>query len=179
MTSPADVAGRYNTLAKAQGWRSTCYAVLEFKNHDLSDLLAIWRRIAPAGAIPRRKELTPRMLRAHLTDIAIYERSRSADGRERYRMRVVGARYGSVIGDFSGRYLDETVESKFLKRWHAAPNAVIEARTPLRFVSRTETVDKPFITGEYLMAPLIGDGGEIDTVISGATFGPTITPLRR
>jgi len=179
MTSPADAADRYNALAKAQGWRSTCHAALEFKAHALSDLLAIWRRIAPPDGIPRRKELTPRMLRAHLTDIAIYERSRSADGRERYRMRVIGARYSSVIGDFGTKYFDETVPAKFLRRWHAAPNTVIEAGAPLRFVSRTETVDKPFITGEYMMAPLLGDGGEIDTVISGAAFGPTITPQRR
>ncbi len=62
-------------------------------------------------------------------------------------MRVIGARYGSVIGVFGTKYFDETVPAKFLKRWHAAPNAVIEAGAPLRFVSRTETVDKPFITG--------------------------------
>jgi len=179
MTSPAYVADRYNALATAQGWRSACYAALEFKNDALSDLLAIWRRVAPSGGIPRRKELTPRLLRAHLADIAIYERSRSADGRERYRMRVTGARYSSVIGDFSGRYLDETVPPSVLTRWHAAPNAVIAAGAPLRFVSRTETVDKPFITGEYMMAPLIGDSGAVDTVIAGAAFGPTITPQRR
>ena len=179
MTSPAYVADRYNALAKAQGWRSACYAGLEFKSHALSDLLAIWRRIAPPGGIPKRKELTPRLLRAHLTDIAIYERSRSADGRERYRMRVIGARYSSVLGDLGTEYFDETVPAKFLRRWHAAPNAVIEAGAPLRFVSRTETVDKPFITGEYMMAPLIGDSGEVDTVISGAVFGPTIKPQRR
>src|ERR1700733_4802025 len=179
MTSPGDVADRYNALAAAQGWRSACHAVLEFKHHALSDLLAIWRRIAPPGGIPRRSEMTPRLLRAHLTDIAIYERSHSQDGRERYRMRVTGARYSSVIGDFSGKYLDETVAPSVLRRWHAAPNAVIAAGAPLRFVSRTETVDKPFLTGEYMMAPLIGDSGEIDTVIAGAAFGPTITPLRR
>jgi hypothetical protein len=179
MISPADIADRYNALAKAQGWRSTCCAALEFRNHALSDLLAIWRRIAPPSGVPRRKELTPRMLRMHLADIALYERSRDQEGRERYRMRVIGARYSSVLGDFGTGYFDETVPPKYLKRWHAAPNAVIEARAPLRFVSRTETVDKPFLTGEYMMAPLIGDGGEVDTVISGAAFGPTITPQRR
>ena len=94
-------------------------------------------------------------------------------------MRVIGARYSAVLGDFGTEYFDETVPPKFLKRWHAAPNAVIAAGAPLRFVSRTETVDKPFLTGEYVMAPLIGDGGEVDTVISGAAFGPTITPQRR
>ena len=128
MTSPADVADRYNALARAQGWQSACYAALEFKSGALSELLSIWRRIAPQGGIPRRKELTPRLLRAHLTDIAIYERSRSADGRERYRMRVSGARYASVLGDFGGKYFDEAAPPKFLKRWHAAPAARTSCR---------------------------------------------------
>ena len=46
-------------------------------------------------------------------------------------------------------------------------------------LSDVDERDKPFLTGEYDMAPLIGDGGEVDTVISGAAFGPTITPQRR
>ena len=94
-------------------------------------------------------------------------------------MRVMGARFGSVMGDFGGKFFDEAVPPQFLARWHAAPDAVLEAVAPLRFVSRSETVGKAFLTGEYLLAPLVGDGGAVDTAICGAVFGPTITPQRR
>lgn len=177
MTSPVESAGRYNALAKSEGWHSTCYAALDFKHRALVDLLAIWRRFATQGSVPRRVDLTPRLLRAHLGDIAIYERTN--EGRERYRMRVMGARLSEVLGDLNGRYLDEAVPAKFLKRWHAAPNAVLEAGAPLRFLSRAEIADKPFMTGEYLMAPLVGGGGAMDTVLASALFGPTVMPSRR
>jgi hypothetical protein len=177
MTSPVEAARRYNALAQAEGWHSTCYAALDFKHRALVDLLGIWRRFALQGSVPRRVDLTPRLLRAHLGDIAIYERS--GESGERYRMRVMGMRLSAVLGDLTGKYLDEAVPKKFLKRWHAAPDAVLEAGAPLRFLSRAEIADKPFITGEYLMAPLLGDGGERDTVLSCALFGPTITPQRR
>ena len=177
MITPVEAARRYNALAEAEGWHSTCYAALDFKHRALLDLLAIWRRHAPPGGVPRRKDLTPRMLRAHLGDIAIYERTN--EGRERYRMRVMGSRLSLVLGALNGKYLDEAVPAKFLKRWHAAPNAVLEAGAPLRFLSRAEIADKPFMTGEYLMAPLVGDGGAMDTVLASALFGPTVMPARR
>jgi hypothetical protein len=177
MVTPLEAARRYNALAEAEGWHSTCYAALDFKHRALLDLLAIWRRHPPPGGVPRRKDLTPRMLRAHLGDIAIYERTN--EGRERYRMRVMGSRLSLVLGALNGKYLDEAVPAKFLKRWHAAPNAVLEAGAPLRFLSRAEIADKPFITGEYLMAPLIGDGGGMDMVLACALYGQTVTPSRR
>ena len=177
MITPVEAARRYNALAQAEGWHSTCYAALDFRHRALVDLLAIWRRFALQGSVPRRVDLSPRVLRAHLGDVAIYERSE--EGRERYRLRVMGMRLSTVLGDLNGRYLDEAVPKKFLKRWHAAPNAVLEAGAPLRFMSRAEIADKPFITGEYLMAPLLGDGGEMDTVLACALFGPTVTPSRR
>jgi hypothetical protein len=176
MTSPAEAAGLYNALAETEGWHSACYAALDLRRRDLVDMLAIWRRFAAQASVPMRRDLTPRILRAHLSDVAIYERSQ--DG-ARYRIRVMGTRMASVLGDLSGRYVDEAVPARFLKRWHAAPDAVLAAGAPLRFVSRTETVGKPFITGEYLMLPLIGDTGSMDTVLSCAAYGPTVTPSRR
>jgi hypothetical protein len=178
MTSPVEAAGRYTALAKEDGWHSTCFAALDFKHRALVDLLALWRRFALQGSVPRRMDLTPRVLRAHLGDIAIYERSGEV-GRERYRTRVMGTRLSTVLGQVGGKYLDEAVPRKRLKRWHAAPDVVLEAGAPLRFLSRAELADKPFYTSEYLMAPLIGDGGEMDTVLASALFGPTVTSLRR
>jgi hypothetical protein len=171
--SPHDPAGQYNTLADCEGWHSICFADLNFASAKLNALLAIWRGLADENQIPKRKDLTPQRLRAYLSDIAIYERVTELDGRERWRARVMGAKFSSVMGNYNGKFFDEVIPAKFLKRWYAAPNATLAARVPLRFVSRSETADKGFITGEYLMAPLIGDDGGLNTVLSAGEFGPT------
>ncbi len=49
------------------------------------------------------------------------------------------------------------------------------------FLSRAELADKPFMTGEYLMTPLIGAGGAMDTVLASALFradGHAFTTLK-
>jgi hypothetical protein len=177
----AFVAGRYNSLAQSEGWHSICFSVSTFEHPELNALLSIWRNLAKDAGIPRRKDLTPQLLRAHLASIAIYEQHAAPDRSVRYRVRVMGVRFTSVLGNLNGKYFDEAVPRQHLARWHAAPDAVIAARAPLRFISRSETANKDFITGEYLVAPLIGDSGEVNTVLSAAAFGPTVVaeaPLR-
>lgn len=168
-----DPAGTYNTLADREGWHSICFGDLNFASAKLNALLAIWREAAHDDAIPSRKALTPQKLRAYLSDIAIYERSTGLDGGERWRARVMGEKFTSIMGNYNGKFFDEAMPAKFLNRWYAAPNAVLAARVPMRFVSRSETAGKGFITGEYLVAPLIGDDRVLNTVLSAAEFGPT------
>jgi len=172
---PHDPAGAYNALADLEGWHSICFADLNFASAKLNTLLAIWRGASHESAIPLRKDLTPQKLRTHLSDIAIYERLTELDGHERWRVRVMGAKFTSVMGSYNGKFFDEVIPAKFLKRWYAAPNATLATRVPLRFVSRSETAGKGFITGEYLMAPLVGDDGALNTVLSAAEFGPTFS----
>ncbi|HTT99297.1 MAG TPA: PAS domain-containing protein [Rhizomicrobium sp.] len=172
-STPLEACGIYNALADREGWHSICFADASFSNAKLNALLSLWRGLPAQDGIPRRRDLTPQLLRAYLTDIAIYERLICPDGRERWRVRVMGGKFGEVLGDFNGKYFDEAVPPQHRARWQAAPEAVLAARTPLRFVSRSETADKGFITGEYLMAPLLGDNDVLNTVLSAGAFGPT------
>ena len=173
ISHPAEV---YNALAEREGWQSRCYTSLTFKHAQTQALLDVWRALAAeADGIPRRKDLTPQKLRAHLADIGIYERLSGSGERPRYRARVMGARFGSVLGNFTGRYFDEVVPPQFLKRWYAAPDVVLAEKKPLRFISRSETAGKGYMTGEYLMCPLLGDDGTANTVLSSALFEATIS----
>lgn len=170
-----DAATRYNALAQREGWHSFCSVAVTFESEELNDLHAIWRTLAGNG-IPARKSLTPQVLRAHLADVAIYERTEALDGNVRWRIRVMGDRMCEVLGNFNGKFFNEAVAPKFLRRWQAAPDAALDARTPLRFVSRFEAAGKGYLTGEYLVAPLAGDDGGLNTVLSGAAFGPILLP---
>lgn len=165
----------YNALAEREGWQSRCHRTLTFQQPQMHALLDIWRALAAeAGGIPRRKDLTPQRLRAHLADIGIYERLGQPSGAPRYRVRLMGARFGAVLGNFTGCYFDDVIPPQFQKRWYAGPGTVLAAAEPLRFVSRSETAGKGYMTGEYLMCPLIGDDGTVNTVLSSAIFGATI-----
>ncbi len=178
MNAPANLhaAEHYNALARAEGWQSRCFTMLTFQRAEMLALLDIWRELErDAGGIPLRKDLTPQRLRAHLSDLGIYEKIAGDSGHGRYRARVMGLRFGTVLGNFTGKWFDEVVPPNFLKRWHAAPDAVLAARTPLRFISRSETSQKAHVTGEYLMCPLIGDDGTVNTVLSAAIFGATVS----
>lgn len=169
---PHDAAAAYNRLAKEEGWQSICYAALTFQRQELCDVLEIWNGLAHADRLPRRRDLTPQLLRAHLPNVAIYEFVEDGN-RRRYRARVMGTRFNEVLGDFTGKFFDEEMPPQLAKRWHAAPDAALAACTPLRFVSRSETANKGHITGEYLLAPLLGDDGAANTVLSCGFFGAT------
>ena len=169
---PADT---YNALAEHEGWQSRCYRTLVFQHPQIQRLLEIWHALAAqTGGTPRRKDLAPQRLRGHLADVAIYERLTDAGGHPRYRARVMGQRFGAVLGNFSGRYFDDVIPPSFVKRWYAAPDTVLAANEPLRFISRSETAGKGYMTGEYLMCPLLGDDGTVNTALSSAIFEATI-----
>lgn len=169
---PHEAAAAYNKLAKEHGWKSACYAALTFQRPELCDLLEIWHGLIQQDCLPGRKDLTPRLLRAHLPNVAIYERVMEG-AQERYRARVMGQRFTEVLGNYIGKFFDEAMPAEQAARWQAAPHAALVAQAPLRFVSRSETAGKGYITGEYLLAPLLGDDGLANTVLSCGFFGPT------
>jgi len=76
----------YNVAAIREGWHSLCDPTLQFSHPELTKLLELWLAHAGATGIPPRREMSARMLKAMLRDVAIYERVRAEDGRRRYRV---------------------------------------------------------------------------------------------
>ncbi|HEY1962637.1 MAG TPA: PAS domain-containing protein, partial [Rhizomicrobium sp.] len=132
-------------------------------------LIATWRSFA-AHQLPSRKDFTPRSLKALSRNVVIYERV--TNGTVRYRVRLMGTAFTDVIGDVSGKYLDEAVPPTDVPRWHAALDAVLEAGTPLRFVSRADTADQVFPVGEYFEAPILTDDGAPNMILAAGLFAP-------
>ncbi|MGN6516873.1 MAG: PAS domain-containing protein [Rhizomicrobium sp.] len=169
---PHEAASAYNRMANERGWKSVCHSALTFQRPELCELLEIWHGLIRHDRLPSRRDLTPRLLRAHLPNVAIYERVMDG-GRERYRARVMGQRFTEVLGNYIGKFFDEAMPPEQAARWQAAPHAALVAHGPLRFVSRSETAGKGHITGEYLLAPLLSDDETANTVLSCGFFGPT------
>ncbi len=100
--------------------------------------------------------------------LAIYERIDTSP--VRYRVRLMGTRFAQTFGDLTGKIVDDVIPAARVKRFHAAPETVLAAGAPLRFVSSMDVVDKHFYVAEYLMVPLSGDDGHPDMVLSRAHF---------
>jgi len=167
----SDVPGaQYNALSLAQSWGGVCDNTLAFHHVELATLLAIWRDKAGPDRAPMRDALTPKLLKAYLPHIAIYERVTGESGKRRWRVRLMGSKFVQVMGDLANKFLDEVVPESFLPRWNAALDEVLDASVPLRFFTRSETNNKSFLIGEYLEAPLLDANGAMTKVFAAGYY---------
>lgn len=162
-------AADYNRAAREGGWHSLCDATLSFSHPDLTRLLALWRSEAGENAIPLRRTMSPRLLKSFLRDVAIYERVGEGEGR-RYRVRLMGTAFAQILGDLTGKFIDEAVGAEFVPRWHGSLDATLGAGTALRFLGREDTRGMTFLTGEFFSAPLIADDGRMSLVLAAARY---------
>jgi hypothetical protein len=162
-------AAEYNRAAEAGDWHSLCDVTLKFLHPDLVKLHDLWKSEASGDGIPLRRTMSPRLLKSFLRDIAIYERIGEGPAR-RYRVRLMGTSFAQILGDFTGKFLDEAVRAEVLPRWYGALDATLGARVPLRFLGREDTNQMSFLTGEFFSAPLVSDGGEVNLVLGAARY---------
>lgn len=161
---------RYTRMAQENGWVGICDPTLNFRAPELLELCHQWRHLKGTGGIPRRTDFTPRVLKNALPHLAIYECVNCPNLGKRYRVRLMGTRFAEVMGDLTGKFVDEAIAPQFLPRWYAALDAVLEARVPLRFLSRSDTTDKKFLLGEFFEAPLLNDSGEARLVLAAGIY---------
>lgn len=167
-TAAFEAGERFNIRARLEGWPSVCDASLAFQRMEFRLLLATWHDFGDEDHLPSRRALTPHKLKSLLRNIAIYEKV--TNGKVRYRVRVMGSAFADIMGDMTGRFLDEAVPEEHLPRWHAALDTVLEAGAPLRFVSRADTACKSHLSGEYFQAPLLDDDGAPTLILAGGHF---------
>jgi len=149
-----------------EGWPCCCDAGLDFRRRELSQLVLVWRRNAPLHGIPNRTDITHRELGSLLASLAIYQRIPVGDGGFRYRVRMIGSLLAQTLGDLTGQFIDESVPARFLPRWQATLDACFAARAPLRFVTRSDSLNKNYIVAEYFEAPLLSEDGTADLVLA-------------
>lgn len=162
----------YSKMAEENGWVGFCDPTLAFRAPELVELAHQWQQVKGSAGIPKRADFTPRVLKHCLPHVAIYERTICAKMGPRYRVRVMGTRFANAMGDLTGKFIDEAIPPQFLPRWYAALDAVLDARVPLRFLSRSDTMDKKFLLGEFFEAPLLSEDGEADLVLAAGFHTP-------
>src|ERR1700761_9596306 len=131
-------AAEYNRAAKAGDWASLCDVTLSFLHADLIKLHELWKSEAGPAGIPQRRIMSPRLLKSFLRDIAIYERIGDGEAR-RYPVRLMGTSFAQILGDLTGKFVDEAVPAAVLPRWYGALDATLGEKAPLRFLGREDT----------------------------------------
>jgi len=165
-----DPAEALNARAKAQNWGVRADPALGFEHKDLVALNAMWFEKATKG-IPKRSDFDIRTLKPWVRNISIVERVHEG-GRTRYRFRLLGTGVGHVLGECTGKYLDEIVPADKLSIWESAYEAVLARDVPLRILSDFKMPQINYMRGEYFAAPLVGEDGQANMILAATYLSP-------
>jgi hypothetical protein len=148
----------YNTHSESESWEQLCDPGLGFSRDDFFSVLALWNSQAASRPLPLRSDMTARVLKPFLPNVALKERVETSPSR--YRWRIVGTRVAQVLGERTGKFTDEGAPPKVAARWNASCDLVLASGKPLRFVGRVLVEGKDFLASELMFMPLAGDDGQ-------------------
>ena len=162
---PHEALSAFNARAEAEGWQFTCLPAQGFEKPELEAVAARWYEKAGTRAMPRREDLTARVLKPWLTNISLIEHNAET---ARYRVRLHGSALARYSGDATGKFLEDVVAPERLAGYAAVYDLARAIRTPLRVLSRYQAPEIAYLTGESLVAPL--SHGDNDILILSVTY---------
>ncbi len=156
--APAAIESDFNRRSVEAGWTIVCDPAFDFETPQLKDALAVWRQAAGGRPMPARADLTARLLKPFLPDVAFVAVVPESTGL-RFRLRLIGTRAAEVLGEHSGKFFDEAIPLRDAARWIGVATEVVKQAKPLRFYGLAEYRRQDYLIGEMLVAPLC-DGGQ-------------------
>ena len=160
-----ETAEKFNRFAESMGMPARCDASLGFNTPQLAEAVAIWREKAGESGLPPRTQFTARTLRAFLPHVSTVDLVET-DSSRRFRFRLMGTAVSQLLGDHTGKFVDEAVVSPFRERWLAVMEAAIKAGAPLRIFGRLEYRQQDFIAMDMMIAPLGSVSGQAEGVLT-------------
>ena len=154
-----DRAGVIETLngqARAEGWTFVCSPAAQFDADKLNAVNELWRAQTHSGSLPARGDFSARALKEVLPDLTIAEIVETEQG-TRYRYRLMGTRAAHYLGEMTGSFMDAHLPLAVYQRTAACYRAIVDARGPLRFVTRFSLDPINFLSAEFFAAPLSRD----------------------
>ena len=141
-----------------------CDGSAQFENQKLADAAAMWHEKARDVALPPRNEFSARALKPYLPNVVVADIVEEGD-RRRFRFRLMGTAIAELLGDHTGKFLDEAIVSPYRERWSALLDAANKAACPLRIHGRLEYQQQNYIAMELMLAPLGPDPGRAGAVL--------------
>lgn len=172
LPEPINAAWELDRRARAEGWPFRCDATLDFGRRELNALRDLWRARAQGKRAPSRADFDARALKPYLRHILIIERVFVGPARWRYRTRLAGTAITEIIGDPTGKFLEDQLPHEFLPRWTSAYDTVLDGAEPVRLLVDFELPQLSFLRGEALVAPLADRNGQLTLVFGCIYFAP-------
>ncbi len=151
------------------GWPVLHDGGLNFATPQLRRVLDVWCAKRNGRTMPARADLSLRDLRFALPNVAFLAVVREG-ARARFKVRLMGSELDAYAGPMTGQFIDEAVPRKFAEKWSGPWLQVVEARQPMRTVSRVEYGDRNYYVSESLCAPLATDGEVCDGIMLGVYY---------
>ena len=147
-----------NQRAVKEKWFHYCDPTLAFSDHFYDHLLEVWRARAGERPMPQRSAITPRDLKDILRDILLVERTQSNPSR--YRIRLIGTGLVTIVGEGTGKMIDEVVPPDHAARWAECCDLVLDGGQPMRFLGRVHLQGREYLDAENLFVPLANGSNE-------------------
>ncbi len=141
-----------------------------FHEPALAAALKVWQDHAGPTGLPKRRDLTPKVMQPFLKRVALFERVDQPFGTYRYRARLTGQEFTRAYAEMSGKFLDEVLPKKFLVRWKLLGDVVLAWGRPIRYLTPTEAFNREFSVLEHLMAPMLDDAGQATQILLVGNF---------
>jgi hypothetical protein len=167
----------FNALSARENWQQQCDPALRFIHADFPVMLALWQSQTDGRAMPVRADMTPRALKGFLPRVAINERVSSEP--PRYTWRLMGTQVAQVLGERTGKFIDEDAPPRQVARWNASLGLVLNTARPMRFLGRVLANDKTYLSSELLFMPLADETGTPRFVLGFGHYAPEISEAPR
>jgi hypothetical protein len=168
----------YNRRALNDRWPSRVEPALDFEAPALREALSVWRIAAGERALPLRTDMTPRLMKRFLSQVAVLDIVRAA-GRTRFRVRLSGTALERTFGGMTGSFLDESLTEPFRSRWDATLNVPLRAQCAARSSGRVEFRDQSYLKAETFYGPMGADIAAPDSMLVIVHTETTQAPTAR
>lgn len=159
----------FNALAEENQWPVLIDSQCRFSERKLIAAHDLWQQKA-AGGLPRRQDMTARLLQPFIPQLTIYERVSGTDGTLRYRVRLMGTNTVQFTAEMTGRFVDEMIDPEHLPRWFVLGQTILRQNAPLRVLYRGDSFHKRHVVGEVFAAPMLSIDGRADLIMAITTF---------
>jgi hypothetical protein len=137
----------------------------------LAELVAYWRQKQVAGRLPRRADIDPAEIKAHLPLLFMVDvlQSGGQNGEREFRYRLIGTELVQINGrDSTGKTFTQVYgdDDRQLTRMHQVVGAVVDTGRPVLIAGEMFwRPDRAFRPVEAVLLPLSADGKTIDVVM--------------
>jgi hypothetical protein len=146
-------AENFNRFAVQTDAPGRCDVTLAFERPELVQAVSVWRDSAAGRDMPLRRDMNAHTLKPFLPNVVIVDVV-DGDAARRYQIRLIGTTVSRVLGDLTGKFLDEAVVSPYRERWCAAVDTAVNAGCPIRLSGRLEYGGQDYIAMDIMLAPI-------------------------